>query len=183
MRVGVNKVDEVDQVDGVDGMRGARRAGFVLALAALAAVGCSGPRTLMLDETNYRRRPSNYWIDVWDAPALQPHREIAVIESSPRASDDDASLWEMVEELKAKARRLGGDAVQDIRLLQKEVRGLTIDERTPFPSWKQGRYPLHFLRGTAIVYESSLPGAVGNAVGFKLLEDERAGRGERPPPL
>lgn len=152
--------------------------GFVLLLTA-----CSGPKTLMLDDRDYPRRPSNYWIDAWfGGVVMQPHRKIAVIESSARPSNDDDTLWEMLEELRARARRLGADAItidEDHGLLEKRIKGFTMDERTPFLSWRQGEYPLYFLRATAIIYESSLPGALGNRVGMSLIEQDRA---ERPPP-
>ncbi len=104
-----------------------------------------------------------------------PYREVAVIESTAFPYDDDETRLKQIEELKRKARRLGADAVQEMRILTKDIKGFTVDERTPFPSWRQGDYELFFMRGKAIVYESSMPGSVARRRGFRGAdEDERA---------
>jgi len=125
-----------------------------------------------LDPTAYKRRPSIYPVEIYVGQVELPHREIAVIDSSGYPDDDDATRVRQLEELRQRARGLGADAVQDVRLMTKRVRGYTIDERTPFPALKQGRYPLYFMRGTAIVYETSLPGAVAEGRGFTLPSQE-----------
>ena len=152
-----------------------------LVLALAMASGCSGPRSLTLDDANYPRRPRIYPIEVYgEGIVQQPHREVAVIDSSAYADDSDETRIKQLEELKKKARRMGADAIQDVRILAKNVRGFTVDERTPFPSLKQGKYNLYFMRGTAIIYESSLPGSVATKTGFTLdrIENEL----EPPPP-
>jgi len=140
--------------------------GSAAILLVICWTGCGGPRMKKLDETNYRRRPAKYPIDVYVGQVPQTHRDLAVIESTAYATNDDPVLIKQKEELKREARDIGADAVEDVRVLKKEIKGYTIDERTPFNSWKQGEYPLYFLRGTAIVYESGLPGAIGPGEGF-----------------
>ncbi len=119
-----------------------------------------------LDSATYERRPRNYPIDPYVGKLSQPHREIAVIESTAYPSDDKDTRNKQLEEMKEKARGLGADAIDDLRVLTKKIKGYTLDERTPFISWKQGNYELFFLRGTAVVYESSLPGVVASATGW-----------------
>jgi uncharacterized protein YbjQ (UPF0145 family) len=159
----------------------------LLFLAALLA-GCSGPRMKQLSDADYERRPSIYPIEVYTNEVSQPYREIAIIESSAYADDTDDSRVLQLEELKKKARGLGADAVQDVRVLSKRVKGFTTDERTPFPSVRQGEYPTYFMRGTAIIFESSLPGSVAKNRGFRIrvedgdLEPPPAEETPAPPP-
>ena len=151
----------------------AARCQRILLLGAICALwGCSGPRMYRLDSTVYPRRPSIYPIDVYQGEILQAHREIAIIESSAFPDDDDETRVRQLEELRKKARKPGGDDIEQVRILTKQVKGYTIDERTPFPSWKQGIYPLYFMRGTVIIYESSLPGAVATGSGFQSAEED-----------
>ena len=145
--------------------------GFLLSLCALGLSACAGPRMVLLDDQEYPPRPSIYPIEVFDGKVIEAHREIAVIESTGYPDDTDETLLRQLEEMKRKVRKLGGDAIQDIRLLNKEISGFTIDERTPFPSWKQGEYPLYFLRGTAIIYEAGLPGAVSEGSVFSFINE------------
>lgn len=135
-------------------------------LASVMLTACGGPRSKMLDDGKYRARPRNYPIDIYVGKVLESHREIAIIDSTGYPTDNEASREKEIEELKRKARAMGGDAIHDVRLLTKEIKGYTIDERTPFPSWKQGDYPLYFIRGVVITYESGLPGAVASGKGF-----------------
>ena len=135
-----------------------------LFLASCLLAACAGPRAKRLDARRYPPRPSIYPIEIFVGQVIEPHREIAILESGAYSADVDSARLGQIEELKKKARRLGADAVQDVRVLPKKVKGYTIDERTPFPSWKQGDYSLYFMRGTAIIYESSLPGAVTDGV-------------------
>lgn len=138
----------------------------LLLLASFALVACGGPRSKILDEGKYRARPRTYPIDIYVGKVLESHREIAIIDSTGYPTDNEASRKKEIEELKRKARAMGGDAIHDVRLLTKEVKGYTIDERVPFPSWKQGDYPLYFMRGVVITYESGMPGAVASGKGF-----------------
>lgn len=147
--------------------------------ACLALSACSGPRMKSLTTADYDRRPSIYPIEVFTNEVSQPYREIAIIETSAYADDTDESRILQLEELRKKARTLGADAVQDVRVLTKRVKGFTADERTPFPSVRQGEYPTYFMRGTAIIFESSLPGSVAKKRGFTIrIEDEAL----EPPP-
>jgi len=133
-----------------------------LALAMVAATlvagftACTGPRRLKISDERYTRRPSMYPIEIFVGEVDIPHRRIAVIESRSYDIDSPVTREEQLEELKREARYIGADAVQELRILAKKAKGYTTDERSPIPSWKQGEYPLFFMRGTAIIYESSL---------------------------
>lgn len=135
-------------------------------LAGTILAGCGGPRSLHLTEDRYPPRPEGYPVDVFVGEVEQSHRTIARIDTTGRPADDEPSRLAQLEELKARAREVGADAVHEVRLLTKRVRGLTTDERTPFRAWKQGEYPLYFMRGEAIVYESGLPGSISRTEGF-----------------
>lgn len=139
-----------------------RARAMALPAAILAAslgacfTACTGPRQLKFGDETYRRRPSTYPIDIFVGEVDIPHRKIAIIESKSYDIDNAITREEQLEELKRAARARGADAVQELRILAKKAKGFTVDERSPMPAWKQGEYPLFFMRGTAIIYESSL---------------------------
>jgi hypothetical protein len=135
-----------------------RLLGLLALLGMLAAAsGCStGPRMVWLTSERYPPRPSIYPIEVFAGRVQRPHREIALIESVAYDIDDVYTREAQLEQLQEKARELGADAVDNVRILAKLVKGYTIDERAPAPAVKQGQYPLFFMRGRAIIYEASL---------------------------
>jgi uncharacterized protein YbjQ (UPF0145 family) len=77
---------------------------------------------------------------------------VAIIQSTSYANKDEKTKARQLEEMKRIARKLGADAVQEIHLLTKKAQGYVMDGRPPLPAWKQGKYNLYFLRGTAIRY-------------------------------
>ena len=123
------------------------RTSLVLALAALVAVGCTGPRTKRLSKAKYEKVPKDQDIEVYVSDA--GGEKLAVIESDAFAYVDEAVKRRQLDQLTAKARSLGGNAVEHVRILTKEVQGYTPDERVPFTAWKQGRYELYFMRAEA----------------------------------
>lgn len=147
-------------------MRNSSTALFTAACAALALAGCAGPRELAIEAPKNESRPFGYPVDTYVGEVPETHREIAVIESKAYQNDSAEARQRQLEDLRERARELGADAVQGVRLLTKRVRGYSADERTPFLSFRQGEYPLYFLRGEAIVYEAGLPGAISSGGGF-----------------
>ena len=127
---------------------------LVTALLAVWLVGtltaCAGPRMKRLSDKRYERIPTDQPVDVYVGKLAEVTAELAIIESSPYPFVDDEVKLEQIEELRRKTRRLGGNAVQDVRILAKVIRGFVVDERTPFTSWKQGTYEVYFMRGTAV---------------------------------
>lgn len=162
--------------------RGRGRTEVALALAFAASLaGCGGPRTFMVGDETFKRRPPVYPVDVYVGEVVETNRKIAIVESTAYPADDEPTRLKQIEEMKSRARVLGADAIEDLRVLTKRVRGFTVDERTPFLAWKQGEFPLYFMRGTAIAYESGIPGRIGAGVGYT---DEERGfvPPERPDP-
>lgn len=121
---------------------------FALAMGLLA--GCAGPRMKRL--THQPAEPLESWetIDIYIGRVDAPIQEVAIIESEAYHFVDDSIKQRQLNQLKKKARRLGANAVHDVEILTKRVRGYTIDERAPIPAWQQGRTELYFMRGTAI---------------------------------
>lgn len=130
---------------------------LLITVAVLLSVACTtGPRMKRLTEDRFPPRPSIYPIETFAGRVQRPHIEIAIIESQAYDIDDVLTREAQLEQLKERARELGADAVDGLRILAKEVDGWTIDERAPAPAIKQGEYPLFFMRGRALVYQSSL---------------------------
>lgn len=131
---------------------------FLIVAALVASLGAcaTGPRTKRLTKQQFTPRPSIYPIEMFAGRVVRPYTEIALIESQSYDIDDEITREAQLEQLKVKARELGADAVDNLRILAKQVRGYTIDERAPAPAFKQGQYPLFFMRGRAIVYQASL---------------------------
>lgn len=125
-------------------------------LAIVLLVGCASPRTRRLTDEKYPRRPSLYPIEIFVGELDVPNRKIAIIESRAYENDDDSTRELQLEQLKKKARLYGADAVEDVRILAKRASGFTLDERAPGPMVRQDDFPLFFMRGTAVIYESSL---------------------------
>ncbi len=172
-----------NQIQATNGKRSGGIATLAVVMVSLL-VGCGGPRQKMLDTAEHRRRPANYPVDIYEGKVIESNREIAIIDSTAygvNPNDDVKTRDKQLDELRTKARTIGADAVHDIRILTKRIEGYTIDERTPFPSWKQGEYPLYFIRGTAIAYASGLPGAVAAGKGYTdspegfIVEEDAAG--------
>lgn len=144
---------------------GARAARVFLFLMTLAGVltACGGPRVKML--TNERPRPlePNARVDVYLGEIKPPFQEVAIIETDANSYVDNEVKKRQLEQLKARARKLGANAVQNVKILSKRIKGYTIDERVPFTAWQQGQYELYFMRGTAIRVPESEPSTLVEA--------------------
>lgn len=126
-------------------------------LAATILTACSGPRMQRLSENRYPALPGNVPVDLYLDEIELPHEPLATIETHAVEYVDDEVKLAQMEELRAKARRLGANGVQNVRILAKKIKGFTADEQTPFASWRQGRYQLYFMRGDAIRIEEQEP--------------------------
>lgn len=115
-------------------------------------VGCSASQIHPLTDKKFPAKPATEEIDLYMGKVERPHIEIAIVDSRSLPGREDKDKQLQLNDLKHLARKLGADAVHDIRLLHKKARGMVIDERVPFPAWKQGEYKLYFLRGTAIKF-------------------------------
>ena len=125
-------------------------------LAGLVAA-CGGPRMLRIAEEPLAPLPPETPVAIYVGEVEPVVREVAIIESDRAVYEDEATRLKQIEQLRAKARALGANAIQEVEILPVQVRGFTPDERTPFKSWKQGEYSLFFMRGKAIVVEEQEP--------------------------
>lgn len=117
---------------------------LALALSAALATGCTGPRTKRLSKASYEKIPADQDIEIYVDDA--GGEKLAIVESDAFAYVDDEIKRKQLDQITGKARSLGGNAVERVRILTKQVQGYTPDERVPFTAWKQGRYELYFMR-------------------------------------
>jgi len=149
--------------------RGARNMAIpcwiTLAGVALALAGSSATRIHPLVEERIAAKPRDFEVRLFIRKVEEPFREIAIIDSPPLPSRDEQAREKSLRAIQRAARRLGADAVHDMRPLKLRVRGMVVDERVPFRAYQQGEYELYFWRGTAILYTtpqdsaSAAPGA------------------------
>ena len=125
---------------------------FFITIVAVFCLGCAQNRIHPLGDMSYPRKPANEEIELYLGKVSRPHVEIAVVDSHVYEAKDDATKERQTDELKNVARKVGADAVHEIRLLYKKARGFVPDPRVPIPAWKQGENKLYFLRGTAIKF-------------------------------
>ena len=129
----------------------AARLSILLALA-VALSACARPTVKRLTDERYPRKTASEEIELYIGGYDGAHEVIAELNSISLPEKDDLAKSRQIDYLKKRARELGADAIEDIRLLPREVRGYVLDENVPFRSWKQGVYYVYFLRGTAIRY-------------------------------
>lgn len=129
-----------------------KRLAGVLIIGILVMAGCSATHVYRISQEKFPPKPPGAEIELYIGKVKRPHKEIAVIDSRSLGSKDDEAKKQQLDDLKEIARKLGADAVHNIRLLRKRARGMVPDERVPFPAWKQGEYNLFFLRGEAIKF-------------------------------
>lgn len=127
----------------------------LLILLAAIASSCAGPRTKWFVQQPPEPLPAGARVDVYVGMIDPPYQPIAIIETRPQAYAADPARNEQIkqdqyEELCARARGVGANAIQNVQILAQHVKGMTPDERTPFKSWQQGRYNRYFMRGMAI---------------------------------
>ncbi|MCE5230914.1 hypothetical protein LLG95_15155 [bacterium] len=123
---------------------------LVLSILMFLAAACAGPRTKWLVTEHPAPLPPNTKVDVYVGTIDPPYQQIAWIETGAVAQETDQARVDQLEELRTKAREVGANAIQDVKILQKRVKSMTPDERVPFKAWQQGRYNLYFMRGMAI---------------------------------
>lgn len=121
-----------------------------LASLAVLMAGCTGPSMKRLSDQRLSRLDPSERVGVYIGKVDVPYEPVALIDSDAFSAVDDEVKSRQLDQLRARARSLGANAVQDVRILPKKVRGFSVDERTPFESWKQGEYDLYFMRGMAI---------------------------------
>lgn len=119
-------------------------------LVILFVAGCAGPRTKWLTTQKPAPLPRDAHVDVYVGTVEPPFQPIAIIETDAVAVETEQARDAQLEVLRKKARKVGANAIQNVEILKKRVKGMTPDEKVPFTAWKQGSYNLFFMRGTAI---------------------------------
>lgn len=123
---------------------------MLLAIAALA--GCSTRKYYPLTEQKFDSTPDGQEVKLFVNEVQRPHIKIAHVESFSDRERDPETVRKQLEDLKRRSRDLGADAVVNVREYRNQVRGFVVDERVPFRAYRQGRFELYMLRGTAIRY-------------------------------
>ena len=118
--------------------------GFLLA--------CGAKKVHYLSEQRFSPTPESEEIKLFVNDVQRPHVALAVVESFSRRETDTETKRQQLLDLRQRARDLGADAIVNVRFLNNEIRGFVVDEAVPFRSYRQGRYEMYFLRGTAIKY-------------------------------
>lgn len=144
--------------------KAARRLSVALLLGVIASLGCAGPRMMWLTEKRYSPRSASHPIDLYEGEVQTAHEEIAIIDSVAVELLTTETRKTLVEDLRARAREVGADAVMNVSMLTRADRGWIPDPQTPFRSWRQGWTDLHFLRGRAIRFRPLLVESGGGAV-------------------
>jgi len=124
----------------------------ILLAMLLTLAGCSATQIHRLTDEKFTPKPPGTEIDIYIGELKRPYREIAVLDSRCSGTKDSEIKEQQLEDIKRLARKVGADAVHNVRLLTKNARGMVPDQRVPFPAFKQGRYKLYFIRGDAITF-------------------------------
>ena len=126
---------------------------FCAAILSVAIfTGCARPTMERLTGEEFDRKAKDASVDLYIGTYDGYYEPVAILNSISLPEKDNLAKDQQLEYLKKEARKLGADAIHEIRLLPREVRGYVQDENVPFRSWKQGVYYVYFLRGTAIRY-------------------------------
>jgi hypothetical protein len=149
-----------------------------LALAtALVLAGCARPRMELLTDKDYPPRPPSFEMPLYEGEVQTPHEVIAYLDSAWVEDVTTSTKTLMIEDLQKRARRVGADAVMNVRMLTGSVRGWVPDPQTPFRSFRQGWKDRYFLRGEAVRFKPLLiETGEDPVVGDPFL----FGEGERP---
>jgi len=121
-------------------------------LVLLFLQGCNSTSIQMLSSEKFPQKPEDHPVDLYVGKIERNNKPIAILNSKhyPDQSKENKAL--MLAELREMARKIGADAVTEIKILPKRFEGMMIDENVPFPAWKPGNYFAYFMRGRAVIY-------------------------------
>lgn len=131
---------------------------FLLALIGaliLTLGGCAGRNVHRLTDQKFAPTPADQEVKLYVNRIERPHLEIALVQSFTSGERDPQTRREQLSQLRDRARKLGADAVVDIRQLKVRSRGMVPDERAPVPMIRHGEYTRYMLRGTAVRFDDS----------------------------
>lgn len=129
-----------------------RLALLVLTVLGLAGCGLFARRVDVRFHDDFPPLPENTPVELWVGESDRPRIPIAIISSQRTAERSAAARQAQLDELRARARRMGAHAIENLRVERAEVRGFVADPRVPFTAFKQGEFELYFVRGTAVRY-------------------------------
>ncbi|GAB4319078.1 MAG: hypothetical protein Kow0059_12810 [Candidatus Sumerlaeia bacterium] len=127
----------------------------VLILSALVLIGCGRGQVHFIGtppSVPYYQRLNPEQVELFVGTVAREHTELAWLDSPAVADQTPEAAQEQLMALQKMAARIGAHAVHKIETKRIVAKGFVVDERVPFPAWKQGRYELKFLRGVAIRY-------------------------------
>ena len=131
----------------------ARQALLPLLLIVALAGGCAVRKVNPIATEKFPARAADAEVKLYTNVDIErPHVKIAYVQSFAETDPDVETKKKQLEDLQKTARRVGGDAVINLRQLHNKVRGLVRDEAVPFPSVKQGSEEQVFYRAIAIRY-------------------------------
>ncbi|MBN1901237.1 hypothetical protein JW926_07940 [Candidatus Sumerlaeota bacterium] len=125
---------------------------LILILCLVFLLGCNTPSAQRITEDKFPPKPPDADVEMFVGTISQDHIPIAILNSRRYPDQSEENKVLMLASLKDMARKLGADAVMEIRILPKRFEGMVVDEKPPFPAWKPGNYYGYFMRGKAIVY-------------------------------
>ncbi len=125
---------------------------LVLLIIAFSVTSCASRKVHRLTDQKFEPTPQNQEVKLFVNAVRRPHIQLAYIDSFYDSADDTEVLKRQLADIRKKARKLGADAIVNVRQLNSEVRGFTVDESVPFKSYEQGEYELTFVRGTAVKF-------------------------------
>lgn len=131
--------------------------GLIILSGAMLLCGCNTPTMKKLVWETYPPKQSDADVELFVGAMERPGKPIAIIQSRYFDEQTPENKTKMLADLRKMGRRIGADAVADIRIMPKYFQGMVVDERTPFPDWKQDKTYAFFMRGTAVVYQEDKP--------------------------
>ena len=121
-------------------------------IPVILIAGCTATPMQRLTTLRFQPTPKDQPVKLYNSDVTEPHIKLAQIQSFADSSRDTETKRAQLLDLTERARRIGADAVVNVRQLENRVRGMVVDEKVPFRSYQQGRYEMYFLRGVAIRY-------------------------------
>jgi hypothetical protein len=135
----------------------------LIPLMLLLPAACGGPRMKLLTDASLHTLDPRDRVEVYVGKLDPPYEPVAIIDSEAYPTVTDEIKQQQIEQLRAKARRLGANTLHEIRILPKEIKNFTTDEKVPFSSWQQGSYQIYFMRATAVRRPETEPASLAEA--------------------
>lgn len=129
-----------------------RKALLPLLLIVSLAGGCAVRKVTPITTEKFPARAADAEVKLYPGDIARSNVKIAYVQSFAETDPDIETKKKQLQDLQKSTRRLGGDAVVNLRQFHNKVRGLVRDEAVPFPAVKQGSEDQVFYRGIAVRY-------------------------------